>query len=49
MFSVIFIIEMFLKIAGLGFKEYMKDFFNIFDSFIATTALFDIVISVAIT
>lgn len=49
MFSAIFIVEMFLKIGGLGFKEYFKDAFNIFDCFISMAALSDFVISFAVS
>jgi voltage-dependent calcium channel L type alpha-1D len=49
MFSVVFIIEMILKIMGLGFKNYFEDIFNIFDCFIAMVALFDLVVSSAFT
>lgn len=49
MFSVIFFIEMVLKILGLGLKHYFSDEFNIFDCIIALAAVFDLVVSSAFT
>ena len=38
-----------LKMAGIGFKHYFADTFNIFDCFISLAALFDLVVSAAFT
>lgn len=38
-FMVIFGIEMVLKLIGMGFYGYIKDFFNIFDGFIVIMRL----------
>jgi hypothetical protein len=40
---------MVLKMMGLGFRHYFTDTFNIFDCFISLAALFDLVVSAAIT
>ena len=44
-FSIVFIIEMPIKLFGFGFSHYFNDFFNCFDAFIALTSLMDIVVS----
>jgi voltage-gated sodium channel len=43
MFSAIFIIEMFVKLIGLGFRHYFQDTFNILDCFIVIASIFDII------
>jgi len=40
----IFIIEMFIKLIGLGFKEYVSDDFNIFDGTIVVISIVEIII-----
>lgn len=47
-FSGIFFLEMMLKMAGLGFKMYIRDNFSIFDSVIVLISLIDIVLYHAI-
>ena len=39
---------MMLKMAGLGFKHYVRDKFNIFDSLIVLISLIDIVLHYAL-
>jgi hypothetical protein len=39
-----FVAEMIIKLIGLGFKEYARDSFNIFDALIAIISLIDFVI-----
>ena len=41
--SMIFALEMLIKLLGLGIKEYVKDFFNVFDAFIVVSGFFEIV------
>lgn len=45
-FSLIFMLEMFIKIFGLGFKEYAKDPFNIFDALIVIMSATEFVIEI---
>ena len=40
LFTVIFTFEVVVKMTALGWKEYMKEGFNIFDLFILVTSLF---------
>ena len=40
-FSWIFLIEMIVKILGIGFREYVRDRFNLFDAFIVILSLVD--------
>lgn len=44
-FSLVFILEMPIKLLGLGFKGYFSDAYNAFDCLIAITAIIDILIS----
>jgi len=44
--SIIFIVEMVIKLIGLGFKEYVSDGFNIFDCVIVHISVFEIVIDI---
>jgi voltage-dependent calcium channel L type alpha-1D len=44
-FSVVFIVELILKLLGLGFRHYFQDPFNGFDCFIVTTSFADLIIS----
>ena len=48
-FTVAFLIEMVIKLLGLGFKEYSRDSFNLFDAFIVVVSLVDMVISLTIS
>jgi hypothetical protein len=41
MFSWVFAIEMLIKLAGLGLKEYVRDKFNLFDAFIVILSIVD--------
>ena len=41
-FSVVFFMEMFVKLLGLGFKEYFRDRFNDFDAVIVFISTLDI-------
>lgn len=47
-FTWAFFIEMVVKVMGLGFREYARDSFNLFDAFIVVSSLFDMIITVAI-
>lgn len=42
-FTILFALEMILKIFGLGFKNYIKDKFNIFDALVVITSLLEFV------
>ena len=44
LFSLSFLLEMILKLIGLGFKLYAKDRFNIFDAFIVIMSVTDIIL-----
>ncbi|CAD8186158.1 unnamed protein product [Paramecium octaurelia] len=44
-FTIIFIIELGLKLIGLGIKQYLKDKFNIFDAFIVGISLYEVIIN----
>ena len=46
-FYGIFTLEMFIKLIGLGLKEYIEDKFNIFDSFIILLNTVDIALTQA--
>ena len=39
-----FVIEMIIKLIGLGFKEYARDSFNVFDAVLVIISLIDFVI-----
>lgn len=41
---VVFLFEMLIKIAGLGFKEYSQDSFNLFDAIIVLISIIELVI-----
>lgn len=41
-FSTIFLVEMILKLLGLGFKEYLSDNYNILDAIIVAVSVLDI-------
>ena len=43
-FAFVFVLEMLLKMTGLGLKGYARDTFNIFDSFIVVISIIDIVL-----
>ena len=44
-FAVIFIVEMAVKLLGLGFREYFRDRFNDFDAVIVLISTVDIVLT----
>ena len=44
--GVVFILEMILKLLGIGFKQYFVDPFNVFDCIIVITTAFDILTSI---
>jgi hypothetical protein len=48
-FYVIFLVEMFLKLAAVGIKEYFSDSFNSFDSFIIFVSTVDVVFSYTVS
>ena len=43
-FTWAFVIEMVIKLIGLGFKEYARDSFNLFDAFIVVLSIVDIIV-----
>ena len=44
-FSYFFILEMVIKLIGLGFREYCRDSFNIFDAVVVILTIVDMVIT----
>ena len=46
--SWIFLLEMIVKIVGFGFKEYVRDSFNLFDAFIVILSLLDNILFYAV-
>ena len=46
-FTYCFIVEMVIKLIGLGFREYSRDSFNIFDAVVVILSIVDIVITVS--
>jgi len=44
-FFTIFTIELFVKVIGFGFKEFVKDKFNIFDAFIVIISFIEILLA----
>lgn len=40
-FTIAFLVEMILKLIGLGFKNYVKDSFNLFDGIVVVLSLID--------
>ena len=47
--SAIFLLEMIIKLIGMGFKFYFKDKFNAFDSFIVAISVVDIALTLSNT
>ena len=43
-FTVIFAVEMVLKLYGFGCKKYASDSFNLFDAFIVTMSYVELVV-----
>ena len=46
-FTWAFVLEMVIKLIGLGFKEYARDSFNLFDALVVVLSLVDIIVSAA--
>ena len=44
-FTYCFILEMIIKLIGLGFREYSRDSFNIFDAIVVVLSVVDIIIT----
>lgn len=44
-FTLCFFVEMIIKLLGLGFREYVRDTFNIFDAVLVIISLVDFVLS----
>jgi hypothetical protein len=44
-FYTIFLVEMIIKLLGLGFKEYIKDNYNKFDSIIVIMSTIDVILT----
>lgn len=44
-FTVLFTVEMVVKLFGYGVKQYCKDFFNIFDAFVVSISMVELVIN----
>lgn len=47
-FTWAFFVEMVIKLIGLGFHEYARDSFNLFDAFIVAVSMVDIIITATI-
>lgn len=47
-FTWAFVAEMVIKLIGLGFKEYARDSFNLFDAFIVVLSIVDMIVSAAL-
>ena len=48
-FTWAFIFEMVIKLIGLGFREYTRDSFNIFDAIIVVLSIVDLILSVSLS
>ena len=48
-FTWCFVVEMIIKLIGLGFRQYARDSFNLFDAFIVAISLADLIITVSIS
>ena len=44
-FTYCFILEMVIKLIGLGFREYSRDSFNIFDAIVVVLSIVDMIIT----
>ena len=44
-FTWAFVVEMVIKLIGLGFKEYARDSFNIFDAIIVVLSLIELTVT----
>ena len=47
-FTWAFVIEMVIKLIGLGFRDYSRDSFNLFDAFIVVLSIVDIIVTASI-
>jgi voltage-dependent calcium channel L type alpha-1D len=45
-FTGVFILELFLKLIGLGFKEYIKDWYNILDIILVTIGIIEMIVTI---
>ena len=45
-FTWAFVAEMVMKLLGLGFREYCRDHFNIFDAIVVVLSLVDMVVTI---
>lgn len=43
--TICFMIEMVFKLLGLGFKEYARDRFNLFDAFLVIVSMIELIVS----
>ena len=43
-FTWVFVVEMIIKMIGLGLKEYARDSFNLFDAFIVVVSFIDMIV-----
>lgn len=48
-FTITFVIEMVIKLVGLGLREYARDSFNLFDAFIVIMSLVDMTIEATLS
>ena len=48
-FTWAFVFEMVIKLVGLGFKEYVRDSFNVFDALIVILSIVDMIISATLS
>ena len=48
-FTWAFLVEMIIKLVGIGFREYARDSFNLFDAFIVVMSLVDMIVSATIS
>jgi hypothetical protein len=44
-FFCIFLIEMLMKLIGMGPRDYIKDQFNIFDALVVTLSVIDVIVN----
>ena len=48
-FFVVFLLEMLIKLIGMGPRVYVKDQFNIFDAFVVLISIVDLIINYSVT
>lgn len=49
MFTWAFVVEMIIKLFGLGFEEYARDSFNLFDAFIVVISMVDMIVTATLS